>query len=156
MQEERQTTKEEGSKEEDRQGADVKKMLRIITHFYISSFLPVLFFASFFICSFCLSSSLLPSSFIVYLVEVVPKENTFCQKHSCIIVSLFFVVLVSTFPPPPPPPPPGSILFCQLQQRLFIHSSKKKVSEAYDVCSMFCHHSTFGHQGDGCTFCHPL
>ena len=44
----------------------------------------------------CLSSSLLPSSFVVYLLA--PKEDDICRKRSCTIVSLCFVALVSTFP----------------------------------------------------------
>ena len=42
----------------------------------------------------CLSS-LLPSSFVVYLLE--PEEDNFCRKRSCTIDSLCFVALVSTF-----------------------------------------------------------
>ena len=44
----------------------------------------------------CLSSSFLPSSFVVYLLA--PEEDHFCRNRLCIIVSLCFVALVSTFP----------------------------------------------------------
>ena len=85
----RQTTKEEGSKEADRQEI-------LMTSFLMSVFILNIFYLFFTSAPSCLSSSLLPSSFVVYLLT--PEEDNHCRKRSCTIGSLCLVALVSTFP----------------------------------------------------------
>ena len=112
MQEDRQTTKEEGRKEEDRQeGADVKKQkskqnnnnnttnkqTNKQTNNNNNNNNNKKQCKNESVLS-CLSSSLLPSSFVVYLSSCATRRSQFWSKALCTNVSLCFVVLVSTFP----------------------------------------------------------
>ena len=77
VQEDRQTTKEEGSKEENRrEGAKCENMFQILLVSPLLCFLLLLL--------------------SIYLL--LPEEDNFCRSCSYIIVSLCFVALVSTFP----------------------------------------------------------